>query len=123
MLLPGAVLSILLWLGMNGLFKHAGVGGALLALKAREPNPGDLKELQLNDVIQEMAIAAGLPAPRVMLIDAPGANAAAIGTSSADARIVVSRRLVDDLSRDEMEGALAHLIGSIGTAIFASPSE
>ena len=114
MLLPGAVLSILLWLGMNGLFKHAGVGGALLALKAREPNPGDLKELQLNDVIQEMAIAAGLPAPRVMLIDAAGANAAAIGTSPADARIVVSRRLLDDLSRDEMEGALAHLIGSIG---------
>jgi Zn-dependent protease with chaperone function len=113
-LVPGGVLSILLWVGMNRLFRHAGVGGALLALKAREPNPGDLKELQLNNVVQEMAIAAGLPAPRVVLIDAPGANAAAIGTSSADARIVVSRRLVDDLSRDELEGALAHLIASIG---------
>lgn len=114
MLLPGAGLSVLLWVGMNGLFRNAGVGGALLALKARDPNPADLKELQLSDVAQEMAIAAGLPAPRVMLVDAPGANAAAIGTSPEDARIVVSRRLVDDLTRDELEGALAHLIGSIG---------
>ncbi|HTS12727.1 MAG TPA: M48 family metalloprotease [Candidatus Limnocylindrales bacterium] len=114
MLLPGALLSISLWLGMNGLLRNAGVGGALLALKAREPNPSDLKELRLSDVVQEMAIAAGIPAPRVMLIDAGGANAAALGTSPADARIVISRRLIDDLSRDELEGALAHLIASIG---------
>ena len=56
----------------------------------------------------------GLPAPRVMLVDAPGANAAAIGTSPADARVVVSRRLLDELSREEVEAVLAHLIGSIG---------
>lgn len=114
MLLPGAALSFFLWLGMNGLFRHGGVGGALLALNAREPSQSDLKELRLADVVQEMSIAAGLPAPRVMLIDAPGPNAAAIGTSPTDARIVVSRRLLDDLSRDELEGALAHLIASIG---------
>jgi len=114
LLLPGIALSLFLWLAMSVLFERSGVGGALVALNAREPNQDDLKELQLADVIQEMAIAAGLPAPRVMLVDAPGANAAAIGTSPEDARIVVSRRLVDDLSRDELEGALAHLIASIG---------
>ena len=114
LLLPGMALSFSLWLAIGLLFQRSGVGGALFALKAREPNQGDLKELQLADVIQEMAIAAGLPAPRVMLVDAPGANAAAIGTSPEDARVVVSRRLVDDLSRDELEGALAHLIASIG---------
>jgi Zn-dependent protease with chaperone function len=114
MLLPGAVLSTILWLGLTALFSHGGVGGALLALSAREPNQSDLRELQLADVVQEMAIAAGLPAPRVMLVDAPGANAAAIGTSPADARVVISRRLVDDLSRDELEGVLAHLVGSVG---------
>lgn len=114
LLLPGAALSFSLWLAIGLGFERSGVGGALLALKAREPNQGDLKELQLADVIQEMAIAAGLPAPRVMLVDAPGANAAAIGTSPDDARVVVSRRLLDDLSRDELEGALAHLIASIG---------
>ena len=114
MLAPGIVLSLVLWLGINLMFRRSGVGGALLALKAREPNQADLKELQVADIVQEMAIAAGLPAPRVMLIDAPGANAAAIGTSPEDARIVISRRLLDDLNRDELEGALAHLIASVG---------
>lgn len=114
LLLPGAVLSVGLWLGVNALFRRAGVGGALLALKAREPNQSDLKELQLADVVQEMAIASGLPAPRVMLIDARAANAAVIGTSAHDARIVVSRNLIERLSRDELEGALAHLVASIG---------
>lgn len=89
-------------------------GAPSWALNAREPNQADLKELRLSDVVQEMAIAAGLPAPRVMLIDAPGANAAAFGTSPEDARIVLSRRLVDELNRDELEGVLAHLIASIG---------
>ena len=114
LLLPGAILSVGLWLGVNGLFRRAGVGGALLALKAREPNPSELKELQLADVVQEMAIAAGLPAPKIMLIDASAANAAVIGTSPNDARIVVSRGLLEQLNRDELEGALAHLVASIG---------
>ncbi|MGC1935189.1 MAG: M48 family metalloprotease [Candidatus Acidiferrales bacterium] len=114
LLLPGAILSMGLWLGVNALFRRAGVGGALQALKAREPNPSELKELQLSDVVQEMAIAAGLPAPKIMLIDTSAANAAAIGTSPNDARIVVTRGLIERLSRDELEGALAHLVASIG---------
>lgn len=114
LLLPGAILSLGLWLTINALFQRAGVGGALLALKAREPSPSDLKELQLADVVEEMAIAAGLPAPKLMLIDASGANAAAIGTSPRDARIIVSRGLIERLTRDELEGALAHLVASVG---------
>jgi len=114
MLLPGILLAVVLWLGVDLLFKRSGVGGALLALNAREPNQNQLKELQLVDVVQEMAIAAGVRPPAVMLIDSPGANAAAIGSSASDARVVVSRRLLDDLRRDELEGVLAHLIASIG---------
>lgn len=114
LLLPGAILSIGLWLAINALFRRAGVGGALLVLEAREPNPSDLKELQLSDVVQEMAIAAGLPAPRTMLIDSHAVNAAAIGTSPNDARIIVTRGLLDQLDRDQLEGALAHLVSSIG---------
>jgi len=114
LLMPGIVLSLAVWFGMSALFRRGGVGGALLALNAREPNQADLKELRLADVVQEMAIAAGLPAPRVMLVDAPGTNVAAVGSSPADARLVVSRPMIDELSRDELEGALAHSIASIG---------
>ena len=114
MLAPGIVITFVLWTGVLALFRRGGVGGTLASLNAREPNQGDIKELQLHDVVQEMAIAAGLPAPRVMLVDSFGANAAAFGTSPQDARLVVSRRLLDDLQRDELEALLAHLIGSIG---------
>ena len=114
MLAPGIVITFILWTGVLALFRRGGVGGTLASLNAREPNQGDLKELQLHDVVEEMAIAAGLPVPHVMLVDSSGANAAAFGTSPQDARLVVSRRLLDDLQRDELEALLAHLIGSIG---------
>jgi Zn-dependent protease with chaperone function len=113
MLAPGMLLAFVLWMGMRLLFRHGGVGGTLASLNAREPNQADLKELQLADVVEEMAIAAGLPTPRLMLIDSQGANAAVIGTSAADARIVLSRRLMDDLDRPQLQALLAHLIGSI----------
>src|SRR5260370_11559357 len=113
-LLPGMLIAFALWAGVLALFRRGGVGGALASLNAREPNQGDLKELQLADVVQEMAIAAGLPPPKLMLVDSVGANAAAIGTSAKDARIVISRRLIDDLNRDQLQALLAHLIGSIG---------
>ncbi len=113
-LLPGMVLPFGLWFAMLALFRHGGVGGTLASMNAREPNQADLKELQLADTAQEMAIAAGLPAPKIMLVDSIGANAAAVGTSAHDARIVISRRLLDDLDRDQMQAILAHLVGSIG---------
>jgi Zn-dependent protease with chaperone function len=113
-LLPGMAVAYGLWFAMLALFRHGGVGGTLASMNAREPNQADLKELQLADVAQEMAIAAGLPAPKIMLVDSIGANAAAVGTSMHDARIVISRRLLDDLDRDQMQAILAHLVGSIG---------
>jgi Zn-dependent protease with chaperone function len=113
-LLPGIVFAFGLWFAMLALFRHGGVGGTLASMNARDPNQGDLKELQLADTAQEMAIAAGLPAPKVMLVDSIGANAAAVGTSVHDARIVISRRLLDDLDRDQLQAILAHLVGSIG---------
>jgi Zn-dependent protease with chaperone function len=113
-LLPGMVFAYGLWFAMLAMFRHGGVGGTLASMNAREPNQADLKELQLADVAQEMAIAAGLPAPKIMLVDSGGANAAAVGTSAHDARIVISRRLLDDLDRDQMQAILAHLVGSIG---------
>lgn len=114
LLLPGIVIAFLLWLCVLALFRRGGVGGTLLSLNARDPNRNDLKELQLIDVVDEMSIAAGLTSPKVMLVDGEGANAAAVGTSAADARLVISRRLLDDLNREQLQGLLGQLIGSIG---------
>ncbi len=113
-LLPGILLMMAIWPVLIRLFRHGGVGGVLLSLGARPPVMTDLEERQLVNVVEEMAIAAGLPPPRVMLLDSGVANAAAVGSSPEDATIVVSRALLDDLDRDETQGVLGHLVASIG---------
>lgn len=111
---PGMAAMLLIWPALRVLFVRGGAGGALLALGARPPRPGDLEERQLVNVVEEMAIAAGLPPPTVMLLDSDTANAAAIGSSPRDATVLVSRRLLDDLGRDETQSVLANLIASTG---------
>jgi Zn-dependent protease with chaperone function len=113
-LLPGILLMLAIWPVLIRLFQHGGAGGVLLSLGAREPVMTDLEERQLVNVVEEMAIAAGIQPPKVMLIDTDVANAAAVGSSPEDATIVVSRPLLDDLDRDETQGVLAHLVASVG---------
>lgn len=114
LLVPGILVMLALWLLLRRLFSGAGVDGLVIGLGARPPRLDDLEERQLVNVVEEMAIAAGLPAPRVMLLDGEVANAAVVGSGPADAVVVVSRRLLDELDRDETQGILAHLIAAIG---------
>jgi Zn-dependent protease with chaperone function len=110
---PGVVVIVGIWLGVRAVLSRSGVGGLLLALGARDPRPGDFEERQLQNLIEEMAVAAGLSPPRVVLLDSEGANAAVIGSHAADATVVMSRRLLDDFSRDETQAIAGHLVGSI----------
>ena len=75
----GLLLPLVCWLTVRSVWRAAGVGHTLLAIGARPPAAGDLEERQLVNVVQEMAIAAGIPAPEVRLLDARVANAAAVG--------------------------------------------
>jgi Zn-dependent protease with chaperone function len=109
---PGIAFMVSLWLGVRGVL-GGGVGALLLGLGAREPRPGDLEERQIQNLVEEMAIAAGLPPPQVRLIDSAAGNAAVVGTSDHDAIIVVSRGLLDDFSREDTQAIVGHLIGSI----------
>ncbi len=111
---PGLVVTYLLWRWLHRIFMRYGVGGVVLSLGAREPRSNDFEEQQLVNVVQEMAIADGIAAPRVMLLDSSEANAGMIGASPETATMVVSRRLLDDLDRAETQGVLAHLIGAAG---------
>ena len=61
-----------------------------------------------------MAIAAGVKPPAVMLLDGAVANAAVLGSSHDDAVVLVSRRLLDELDRDETQAVVAHLVGAAG---------
>jgi Zn-dependent protease with chaperone function len=108
------LLPIGAWLAVRSVWLTAGVGETLLEMGAREPAPGDLEERQLVNVVEEMAIAAGIPAPGVRLLDGAVANAAAAGWDAAESYVVVGRRVLDEFDRDATQGLLAHLVGSIG---------
>ena len=113
LILPGMVCMGLAWVAGRALFLRAGVGGVLLTLGAREPRRDDLEEQQLRNLVGEMAIAAGVPPPRLRLLDGVGINAAAVGSSIDDATIVVSRGLLDELDRDETQAVIGHLVASV----------
>lgn len=88
-------------------------GGAAVAQmlggRPLSPDTNDPAERRLLNVVEEMAIASGIPAPPVYLLDDEQAiNAFAAGFSSADAVIGVTRGCMQLLNRDEMQGVIAH---------------
>jgi Zn-dependent protease with chaperone function len=88
-------------------------GGARVAtmLGGREVplRPDDPQEQVLRNVVEEMAIAAGMPVPQVFVLDdEDGINAFAAGWSPADAAVAVTRGCLNQLDRDELQGVIAH---------------
>jgi len=71
------------------------------------------KDRQLENVVEEMAIAAGLPKPRVYVVPDADPNAFATGRDPAHASIAVTRGLLDLLTREELQGVVAHELSHI----------
>jgi len=64
---------------------------------------------RLHNVVEEMAIASGVPVPQVFVLEhEPGINAFAAGWSPADAAVAVTRGTLESLDRDELQGVIAH---------------
>lgn len=78
-------------------------GAKQLDLQTSEP-----AERRLLNVVEEIAIASGTPVPRVYLLDEESINAFAAGFSTRDAIIGVTRGCMNLLSRDELQGVIAH---------------
>ena len=68
---------------------------------------------QLFNVAEEMSIAAGVPIPKLMVMETDALNAFATGTSTGNATIVVTRWLLATLNRDELQGVIGHEMGHI----------
>jgi heat shock protein HtpX len=82
-----------------------GLAGAREVTKDEEP--------RLHNVVEEMAIAAGIPKPRVYVIDTPALNAFATGLKPERAAIGVTRGLLETMSRDELQGVIGHEMGHV----------
>lgn len=88
-------------------------GGARIAeeLGGRAVSRGtsDTLERRLINVVDEMAIASGIPAPAVYVLDQEaGINAFAAGASTKDGVVAVTRGTLEQLDRDELQGVIAH---------------
>ena len=70
--------------------------------------PATPEERQLVNVVEEMAIASGLPKPRIWIVPDDDPNAFATGHDAATASIAVTQGLLRTLSRDELQGVVAH---------------
>jgi Zn-dependent protease with chaperone function len=114
LVVPGALSMLALWIAVRGLVGRVGVGWALDRIGARPLKTRDAEERQLGNLVEEMAVAAGVKPPRVLLIDTPETNAAITGLDIDDSTILVTRGVLDTLDRDETQAVIAHLIGSVG---------
>lgn len=96
------------------------VGGAFVAeslggkkISADSPN---FQEAQLYNIVQEMAVASGKPIPSVYVVKAQEINAFAAGVTPDKAAIAVTTGALRELTREELQGVIAHEFGHIVNA-------
>ncbi len=107
----GAIIALVLALGMNG-FAWWNSSRLVLAMHGARPvtersAPG------LYRMVADLARRAGLPTPRIYIIESDQPNAFATGRSPRDAAVAVTRGLVRELDREELAGVIAHELAHI----------
>ena len=113
--LVATTLVMLAIIGCASLFRTASLrtGGAAVAHGfGATPVPEDTTDFnlrRLRNVIEEIAIASGVPVPQIFVLDDESSiNAFAAGYSPSDAAITVTRGALNRLNRDELQGVIAH---------------
>lgn len=102
-LIVGVIWLLIAW--------NAGAGTLMAFSGAKEIEKKD--HPQLFNVVEELSIAAGLPMPRVFVIETNAPNAFATGASPQRAAVAITTGLLNKLNRDELQGVMAHEIGHI----------
>ncbi|MEM8546776.1 MAG: M48 family metallopeptidase [Pseudomonadota bacterium] len=110
--IAGGVLAVIV---LASLFRIAqlGRGGARVAQElggtlVNSDSP-DLERQRFRNVVEEMAIASGVPVPQIFVLEEEsGINAFAAGFGTADAAIAVTRGALEHLNREELQGVVAH---------------
>ena len=112
--LPIATLGALCFGGFSAFWSlHGGDRAVLESAHARPLSPGDPAERVLDNVVEEMAIAGGLPKPAVYVIPDSDPNAFATGSGPERASIAVTRGLIEKLNREELQGVVSHEMSHI----------
>ena len=104
--IAAVVIALALSVGADLVTYYSGDSVVLASSQAREV--GRDQAPVLFDVVQEMAVAAGVPMPRVYLIDDPSPNAFATGRDPAHSSVAVTTGLLAKLDREELQGVIGH---------------
>ncbi len=107
----GLVIALIVWM-ILAMVSFTGGDAILLASSKAVPVTKDMHP-QLFNVVEEMAIAAQLPVPKVYVINDPAPNAFATGRSPQSASIAVTAGLLGRLNRDELQGVIGHEMSHI----------
>jgi heat shock protein HtpX len=108
----GLVLAFIVGIVTGLATYYGGDRMVLAASRAREITHDDAPVL--FNVVEEMAIAAGLPMPKIYIIDDSAPNAFATGRDPEHASVAVTSGLLDKLNRDELQGVIAHEMSHVG---------
>jgi heat shock protein HtpX len=107
----GLVVALVVALGMN-LFAYWNSDSMVLRMaNAQEVGPNEAPELY--GIVLQLAQRAGLPMPKVYIINEDQPNAFATGRSPEHAAVAVNTGLLNHLSREEVTGVLAHELGHV----------
>ena len=108
-LIVGGTILVGSWFKLYQLSAGGKVVASSLGGRPVEPTTTDLPERRLLNVVEEMAIASGVPVPEVWIMDdEEGINAFAAGTDPSNAVIGVTRGTLERLTRSELQGVVAH---------------
>ncbi len=116
---PGIMVAVSLAvagvIGLASLFRLASLrgGGGVIAREVNAtlvpPDTTNPAWRRLRNVIEEVAIASGVPVPEIYVLEKEsGINAFAAGYSPADAAVCVTQGSLDNLTRDELQGVISH---------------
>lgn len=107
----GMMFALLMALGMNFFAYWYSDKMALAMSKAREVSPDEAP--QLHEMVAGLSQRAGIPKPRVYIMPGQTPNAFATGRNPDHSAVAVTEGILGILSRDELEGVLAHELGHI----------
>ncbi len=107
--LPVCTLGALAFGGFSAWWSlHGGDEAVLQSAAARPIDPTNPRERALDNIVEEMAIAGGLPKPRVYVVPDGDPNAFATGPGPEKASIAVTGGILEKLNREEIQGVIAH---------------
>lgn len=110
---PGILLFAVIFSIATNIFAYWNSDKVVIAMSGAKPATQP-EYTELNNIIENLAITAGLPKPKVYIIQDPAPNAFATGRNKEHAAVAVTTGLLQMMDRGELEGVLAHELSHIG---------